>query len=161
MLNLIKRSEVSCYKMSWGYVVGEMVELWDEVKSFNLKEMWSELLDVYSCFMVWLSDVSGLDLYIVNNKNIEGWKERWDWWKEWLSGFGLEFYGKYMDKGANYKRGSKREYVLRYALDDQCDVGLMALFEHNYDGGYLFNDKGEIASCVEVNGDDVVFEDMN
>ena len=164
MLNFIKRSNVCCYDMSWDYVVGEMKELWDEIKGFNLKEMWSELLDVYSCGMVWLSGVSGYDLYIVNNKSIRGWKERWDWWKEWLSGWELEFDEQYMDMGANYKRGSKRRYVLKYAVSEQMDICLWDFCKKYVDGGYLFNDKGDIVSVVDLDenrvGNEVVFEDM-
>jgi hypothetical protein len=119
MLNLIKRSDVCCWKMSWSYVVGEMEEVWEEVIDFNLKGIWSELLDVYSCGMVWLSDVSGVDLYIVNNKSISGWSKRWGWWKRWLGACGLEFKAEYMRNGANFKRKSKRDWVLKEAIMDQ------------------------------------------
>jgi hypothetical protein len=119
MNNLIKRSDVCCYKMSFGYVLGEVVEVWEEVLKLDVGGVWSELLDVYSCGMVWLSDVIGYDLYIINNKSIRSWSGRWGWWKRWLNACGLEFKAEYMRNGANFKRKAKREWVLEEAIRDQ------------------------------------------
>jgi hypothetical protein len=121
MINFVKRSEICCYKMSFGYVVGEMKEVWEEVVKFDVGGVCSEMLDVYSCGMVWLSDVLGMDLYVVDNKNVRGWKERWDWWKVWLGDKGYEFKAEYMRYGANYNRKEKRDRVLKMAEADRYD----------------------------------------
>jgi len=118
-MKIIKRSEICCYKMSLAYVVGEMKEVWEEILKGDVKGVASELLDVYSCGMVWLSDVSGLDLYVIENKSVVGWAARWTWWKEWLNGQGLEFKAEYMRQGANYLREEKRAWVLAEAKKDK------------------------------------------
>lgn len=117
-MQIVKRSEVACYKMSFTYVVGEVVECLDELKVGNWKEAWSELLDVYSCFSCALADASGIDLPLINNSSTRGWAARWQWWSEWLEAKGLEFKPQYMNRGANYKRASKRAYVLARAMED-------------------------------------------
>jgi len=105
--------------MSFEYVVGEMGEVWEEVLKGDVEGVVSELLDVYSCGMVWLSDVSGIDMWVVENKSVVGWAARWTWWKEWLNGQGLEFKAEYMRFGANYERQEKRDKVLEMAMNDK------------------------------------------
>jgi len=161
----IKRSDVCCGLVSdFGNVSREMVELWDEVKKMDMGGMWSELNDVVGLFLCWLYDRWGVDGWVVNNSSVKGWKERWDWWKVWLSGWGLEFDAMYMDMGANYKRGHKRRYVLKYAVSEQMDICLWDFCRKYVDGGYLFNDSGEIVSVVDLDenrtGNEVVFADM-
>lgn len=117
----IRRSDVCCYVMTWAYVLGELLELMDELKKGAWKAAWAEVLDVYSCAMVALSDMYGKDLYIINNKSIAGWAVRWDWWRVWLASHGYEFKPEYMRKGSNYARAEKRKFVLGEAEKDRYD----------------------------------------
>ena len=112
---LIRRSSVCCYKMSFAYVLGELQELIVEVRKGDWGLAWGEFLDVYSCLMVWLSDVSGLDLVLLENKSTRSWQRRWAWWQRWLQAHGLKFRPELMRQGANFRRREKRAWVLEQA----------------------------------------------
>jgi len=133
-MQVIKRSEVSCYRMSLGYVLGEVGEVLEEVVKLDWNGFVSELVDVYSCGIVWFWDWVGIDGWVIKSSSMREWDKRWEWWKKWLQDNGLYFRREFMRVGANYKRKRKRELVFGFAYGSEVHI----------DGGYVFNMKGGI-----------------
>jgi len=112
--------------MSWSYVAGEVRELYEEIRKRSLDGVVSELCDVYTCTMCAIETSTGLTMPVVWEKTARGWFARVDFWRRWLSAFGLEFKVEYLRYGGNYLKQDKRRMVLRLAVEDQLGLSLPA-----------------------------------
>jgi hypothetical protein len=115
----IKASEICCYSMTLSYFLGEVIELWDEVKKGDIEGMKSEALDVYSCFAELVYNKMGWDVWVIENKSIRAWARRVEIWEKWLGCYGLTFKREYMQYGTNFKRREKRHRILEMARKDK------------------------------------------
>jgi hypothetical protein len=109
---MVKRSSISCFQMTFPYILGECQELLDEIKARNIQEVWSELMDVYTCTSCWIADRLNVDLPVIENKSTRAWDKRWSWWKEMLKNQGLRFRPWMMKYGSNNEREHKVSLVL-------------------------------------------------
>ncbi|MFW9871480.1 MAG: MazG nucleotide pyrophosphohydrolase domain-containing protein [Candidatus Thorarchaeota archaeon] len=114
-------NEFPTTKLSFGYTLGEVKELIEEIKKLNIKGIVSELCDVYTCSMCAIETYFGIPMPIIWNKSADKWNERVDFFTWYLSEVGLEFKIEYLRFGGNYKRKEKRRKVIELAIEDQIE----------------------------------------
>jgi hypothetical protein len=105
--------------MPFSGVLGEVIELLQEVKKRSWTGIRSEFWDVYSCVFEYLYHTHGLDLLLFDNPSTRAWTKRFFWWKVWLGAHCLEFHSSYMIYGGNFRRREKRHRVLQMAKEEQ------------------------------------------
>jgi hypothetical protein len=103
----------------WKHVKQEIVELWEEVKTFNWTGIRDEACDVYTIAMIAITTYTGIPMPLFWLRSAKVWVARLEWWKEYLGNFNLEFKPEYLTGGGNYKKLEKRHAVLRLAIMDQ------------------------------------------
>lgn len=104
---------------TWRHVKLEIVELWEEIKKFNLKGIRDEACDVYTTAMVAINTYTGIPMPLFWLRSAKVWIERNAWWEKYLTKFDLKFKPKYLVGGSNYNKIEKRASVLRLAIIDQ------------------------------------------
>lgn len=111
-------SKEACEKFTSGsftisYVMGEVKELWEEVKKFNLEEASKEWDDVIACGSIWVSCNSGVNIPLFSGFGlgaVKRWEARQQVWTSIFRAHGLVFDKRYLSGGSNYKK--KKKWVL-------------------------------------------------
>jgi hypothetical protein len=110
--------------LSWRYVLGEIQELWEEAINLNFKGMVNEFCDVYTGAMCAITTHTGINVPIFWMRSADGWMERMEFFRKYLTEIGLEFKVEYLRYGANYEREWKRRKVVELAVKDQLNIDL-------------------------------------
>jgi len=105
--------------MSWRYVWGEVLELIDEFKCFNIRGISDELCDVYTTAMCAIETSSGIPMPIFWERSGRSWLGRVEVWKQIFKAEGLVFKTKYIRFGGNYKKPWKVAKAFELARKDQ------------------------------------------
>lgn len=108
--------------LGWGYLVGEMKELLDEIVKLSWTGMYNELCDVYTVLMCIISNKTGIDVPIFWTKSAEEWVARIEVWEAIFEKNGLLFKPEYLINGGNYKKQWKVDAALELARKDQKEV---------------------------------------
>lgn len=112
-------NEFPVTNLTFKYTLGEIVELLEEIKNFNIEGMVSELCDVYTCLMCAIDTHFKIPMPIVWHKSADEWLRRVDFFKSYLNQIGLEFKPEYLRYGGNYLKKEKREKTVELAIKDQ------------------------------------------
>jgi len=118
-MRVVYTNEFPITKLTFKYTLGEVVELFDEVKKFNIKGIVSELCDVYTCLMCAIDTHFKIPMPIIWHKSADEWIKRIDFFKSYLNQIDLEFKVEYLRYGGNYLRKEKRMKVVDLAIEDQ------------------------------------------
>ena len=105
--------------MTWSYVLGEILELVEEVLALSPTGIRDELCDVYTCTMCAIERSTGVPMPILWTRTYYGWLKRVDFWKTYLASVGLEYKVEYLCNGSNYMKAYKRRMVVELAMKDQ------------------------------------------
>ena len=116
---MIWTHQVPTTNMTWDYVWGEVIELFEEVIHFNLTGIIEELCDVYTCGACAITRSTGIPVPIVWELTYIKYLERVEFFKWYLNELGLDYKLKYLVNGANYDKGWKRIRAVRLAIQDQ------------------------------------------
>jgi len=116
---MIYTTDVPATNLDWKYTYGEVKELIQEIKRFNLKGIRNELCDVYTCAMCAITTTTGIRMPIYWMRSANGWNDRLNFFQKYLNEIGLEFKVEYLRYGANYKKAHKRRKVFELAVIDQ------------------------------------------
>ena len=106
-------------KLTFKYTLGEVKEVIEEIKSFNIKGIISEICDVYTCLMCAIETHFGIPMPIFWKTSADKWDERFDFFTNYLKQVGLEFKVEYLRFGGNYLKKEKRRKVVELAIEDQ------------------------------------------
>jgi hypothetical protein len=104
---------------TWKHIKLEMMELWEEIKKFNLIGIRDEACDVYTVAMVVIMTYTGIPMPLFWLRSANIWIERNAWWKNYLGNLGLEFKPEYLTGGSNYCKLENRRLVAAAAIKDQ------------------------------------------
>jgi len=105
--------------MTWRYVIGELLELWNELIKGDIKGIISEACDVYTCASCALLTTTGIDLPIIWDRSARIWLHRVAVFTSILSANDLHFKVEYLRYGSNYNNPNKVAKVLELARLDQ------------------------------------------
>ena len=97
-------------RLPFSYVVGEAIELKDEVVKLDLAEARKEWDDVVGCFLVWLTGIIGVSfplLPFLGKGAADRWVSRLSVWQHIFDLHGVEFHRQYLTGGGNYCKRSK------------------------------------------------------
>lgn len=112
-------SDLPATGMTWKYVVGEMIELIQEIKDLNYRGIIAEACDVYTCVSCAVLTSTGIDLPILWNNSAKEWFHRVEALKLILADRGLVFKEEYLRYGANYNKPHKMAIIVGLASLDQ------------------------------------------
>jgi hypothetical protein len=112
-------SDIPTTDIDLNYILGEVKELIDEIRVLDINKIIDEACDVYICFMSWLYCYYGINFPIINNRTINKYNKRIDFFKYYFNEIGLEYKLKYLKNGGNYKKDWKRIRAVRLAIRDQ------------------------------------------
>lgn len=110
--------------LDWRYTFGEVLELIEELRSFNLSGIISELCDVYTCVMCSITTSTDISIPLFWTRSANEWLHRADWVKNYLNELNLEFKIEYLRYGGNYRKADKRRMFVRLAVKDQLGLDL-------------------------------------
>jgi hypothetical protein len=119
IMRIVWTNEFPTTDLTFKYTLGEVKELIEEIKEFNLEGIISELCDVYTCTMCAIETHFGIPMPIVWHKSADQWNERVEFFEWYLSELNLEFKVEYLRFGGNYLRKEKRLKVDELAIEDQ------------------------------------------
>ncbi len=106
-------------KLTFKYTLGEVRELIEEIKSYNIKGIISETCDVYTCLMCAIETHFDIPMPILWKKSAVKWDKRVTFYKSYFDQIGLEFKIEYLKFGGNYLREEKRRKTVDLAIEDQ------------------------------------------
>lgn len=116
---IVWTNEFPTTKLSFKYTLGEVKELIEEVKKFNIKGIISESCDVYTCMMCAIETHFGIPMPIVWHLSADKWNERVAFFTWYFSEVGLKFKIEYIRYGGNYLKKEKRLKAIELAIKDQ------------------------------------------
>lgn len=105
--------------MSWTYVLGEVGELFSELRKHNLKGAVDELCDVYTCIICATKSTTSISIPILWKRTAYKWFKRVEFFNWYFNQLDLEFKVDYLKYGGNYLKATKRLRVIRMAMKDQ------------------------------------------
>lgn len=108
--------------LTFKYTLGEVNELIEEIKSFNIRGIISEACDIYTCLMCAIETHFGIPMPIFWKKSAIKWDERVVFFQNYLGQIGLEFKVEYLRFGSNYLDKKKRRKVTDLAIEDQVEA---------------------------------------
>ena len=103
-------ANVMASKLPFSYVIGEVIELKDEVVKLDFAEARKEWDDVVGCFLVWLTGVTGISfplLPFLGKGAADRWIARRVVWARIFDLHGVEFHRRYLTGGGNYCKRSR------------------------------------------------------
>jgi len=106
-------------KITFKYTLGEVVELFEEIKVLNIEGIIAETCDVYTCLMCAIETHFGVPMPIFWKKSAIKYNERVDFFQKYFDQIGLEFKIEYLRFGGNYLKKEKRQRVVELAIEDQ------------------------------------------
>jgi len=111
--------DVPATDLDFAYTRGEVLELWEAVRSRDLKHITDELCDVYTTFICAVTTLTGLNIPILWDRSLVEWLKRLSVWEDIFKAHGLIFDVKYLVNGGNYERAWKVKAALDLAHKDQ------------------------------------------
>lgn len=101
---------VMASKLRFSYVLGEMLELLDELVKLDFAQALNEWEDVTGCFLVWLTGITGISFPLLpffGKGAAERWISRLIVWETIFDLHGMKFHRQYLLNGGNYCKKSK------------------------------------------------------
>jgi len=105
--------------LDFKYVLGEIKELFEEIKNKNPEGIVRELCDVYTCSMCAIQTHFGISMPLFWTRSAHEYTKRINFFKSYLNQIGLEFKIDYLKYGANYLKKEKRMKAVELAIRDQ------------------------------------------
>ena len=116
---MLRTKDLHTTGMSFSYLLGEIEELIEEILSMNIKGIISESCDIWTCFLCWITEITGLNVPILWEKTGRSWLIRFEYWDIIFKLNNLKFDHKYLCKGGNWYKPHKQITALNLAKKDQ------------------------------------------
>lgn len=116
---MIKTKQLGSDGISFSYIIGEIKEVIQEINKHNLNGIVSELCDVWTCTLCWITEITNINLPVIWQKSAKSTIIRLQYWDIIFKLNNLQFDPKCLCNGANWKKPDKQILAINLAKQSQ------------------------------------------
>lgn len=116
---MIKTKQLGSDGISFSYIIGEIEEVIQEIRKLNPKGIISEVCDVWTCILCWITEVTNINIPVIWEKSAKKTITRLEYWDIIFKLNNLQFDPKCLCNGANWKKLHKQILAINLAKHSQ------------------------------------------